>query len=290
MAPGRRGSRVDAQWPWPRPSEGVARRAQPDGGRRGGSRRPIRSASATTSVSAARMPRSSPWAGPANRARGDPLRDARAVLPSRQDASLHGRDPEGRGSPGWSPRSRDPFPRVDGGGLAALAAAGVRVEVGCLAEAARELNAPYWKRLTTGKPYVTAKWAMTLDGKTAVASGDSRWISSDDSRRLVHELRGRMDAIVVGIGDRRIRRSPVDRPSPGPSAPSRMVLDSSARLAPNCILVRTAAEVAGPGRRDRPGPARSPRAPRRPRLRGARLPGDGPVPVGRCSRNWDAAG
>ena len=115
----------------------------------------------------------------------------------------------------------DPFPRVAGGGLAALEAAGVRVEVGCEADAARELNAPIWKRLTTGRPYVTAKWAMTLDGKTAVASGDSRWISSSDSRRRVHELRGRMDAILVGIGtvdadDPQIDRAAARSAPPGP--------------------------------------------------------------------------
>jgi diaminohydroxyphosphoribosylaminopyrimidine deaminase / 5-amino-6-(5-phosphoribosylamino)uracil reductase len=138
---------------------------------------------------------------------------------------------------------RDPFPQVDGGGLAALAAAGVSVEVGCEADAARELNAPYLKRLSTRMPYVTAKWAMTLDGKTAVAGGDSRWISSEDSRRVVHDLRGRMDAIVVGIGtvdadDPRLTVRP-----PGPRQPIRIVLDSSARIGPDSVLFRTAAEV-----------------------------------------------
>ncbi|MBX6316718.1 MAG: bifunctional diaminohydroxyphosphoribosylaminopyrimidine deaminase/5-amino-6-(5-phosphoribosylamino)uracil reductase RibD, partial [Isosphaeraceae bacterium] len=95
---------------------------------------------------------------------------------------------------------RDPFPQVAGGGLARLRAAGVAVEVGLEAEAARRLNAPYLKRLATGRPYVWAKWAMTLDGKTAVATGDSFWISNARSRALVHELRGRMDVIAVGIG------------------------------------------------------------------------------------------
>ncbi len=174
----------------------------------------------------------------------------------------------------------DPFPQVDGGGLAALEAAGVRVEVGCLDGAARELNAPYWKRLATGRPYVTAKWAMTLDGKTAVACGDSRWISSDDSRRLVHDLRGRMDAIVVGIAtveadDPRLTVRP-----PGPRRPTRIVLDSSARLATDCTLVRTAAEVpvlvavtdrASSDRRDRLASAG---------CEVVAFPGDGPVPVG----------
>jgi diaminohydroxyphosphoribosylaminopyrimidine deaminase / 5-amino-6-(5-phosphoribosylamino)uracil reductase len=174
----------------------------------------------------------------------------------------------------------DPFPQVNGGGVAALAAAGVRVDVGCEADAARELNVPYWKRLATGRPYVTAKWAMTLDGKTAVASGDSRWISSEGSRRLVHELRGLMDAIIVGIGtveadDPRLTVRP-----PGPRRPIRIVLDSSARLASASNLVRTAAEVPVVV-------AVTDRAPvdRRDRLASAgceilALPGNNPVPVG----------
>lgn len=138
---------------------------------------------------------------------------------------------------------KDPFPRVAGGGLAALEAAGVRVDVGCEADAVRELNAPYWKRLTTGRPHVIAKWAMTLDGKTAAASGDSRWISSDESRRRVHELRGRMDAIIVGIGTAEADDPQLTVRPPGPRLPVRVVLDSSARLAPESVLVRTAAEV-----------------------------------------------
>ena len=65
---------------------------------------------------------------------------------------------------------------------------------------ARRLNAPYRTLLQEGRPYVLAKWAMTLDGKIATRTGDSQWISNEASRRRVHELRGRMDAIVVGIG------------------------------------------------------------------------------------------
>src|SRR5205807_60402 len=65
---------------------------------------------------------------------------------------------------------------------------------------ARRLNAPYLKLLATGRPYVHAKWAMTLDGKIATRTGDSRWISNEASRRRVHALRGRMDAIIAGIG------------------------------------------------------------------------------------------
>jgi diaminohydroxyphosphoribosylaminopyrimidine deaminase/5-amino-6-(5-phosphoribosylamino)uracil reductase len=173
----------------------------------------------------------------------------------------------------------DPFPQVNGEGLATLKAAGVSVEVGCEADAARELNAPYWKRLSTGKPYVTAKWAMTLDGKTAVAAGDSRWISSESSRQLVHELRGRMDAIIVGIGtvdadDPRLTVRP-----PGPRCPVRIVLDSSARLSPDRGLVRTASDVpvlvavtdrASHDRRERLASAG---------CEVLALPGSGPVPI-----------
>jgi diaminohydroxyphosphoribosylaminopyrimidine deaminase / 5-amino-6-(5-phosphoribosylamino)uracil reductase len=137
----------------------------------------------------------------------------------------------------------DPFPEVNGRGLAALQARGLKVETGCEAAAARSLNAPYLKRLTTGMPLIVAKWAMTLDGKTAVSSGDSRWISSESSRALVHELRGQMDGILVGI-------STVDSDDPlltarpaGPRCPARIVLDSAGRLPTSSQLARTARDV-----------------------------------------------
>src|SRR5262249_22335999 len=76
-----------------------------------------------------------------------------------------------------------------------------------------------------------------------VASGDSRWISSDDSRRRVHELRGRMDAIIVGIGTVDIDDPRLTVRPPGWRRPVRIVLDSSARLAPESDVVRTAADV-----------------------------------------------
>ncbi len=75
------------------------------------------------------------------------------------------------------PPWRDPFPRVAGGGFAELAADGIVVEEGLLAEHAARLNAAYLKRLRTGLPWVIAKWAMTLDGKIAAHTGDSQWIS-----------------------------------------------------------------------------------------------------------------
>jgi diaminohydroxyphosphoribosylaminopyrimidine deaminase/5-amino-6-(5-phosphoribosylamino)uracil reductase len=139
---------------------------------------------------------------------------------------------------------RDPFPQVNGGGLAILEAAGLTVEIDCEADLARSQNAPYLKRLTTSLPYVTAKWAMTLDGKTATASGDSRWISSELSRSAVHELRGCMDAILVGIGtvevDDPLLTARIPEP---PRRPVRVVLDSSARLPTSSRLALSAREV-----------------------------------------------
>jgi diaminohydroxyphosphoribosylaminopyrimidine deaminase/5-amino-6-(5-phosphoribosylamino)uracil reductase len=137
----------------------------------------------------------------------------------------------------------DPFPQVNSAGLAVLQSAGLDVEVGCEAAAAQELNAPYLKRLTTGLPFVTAKWAMTLDGKTAVASGDSRWVSSEPARGLVHQLRGRMDAIAVGIATVESDDPELTARPPGPRCPARIVLDSTARLPLASKLVRSAREV-----------------------------------------------
>ena len=138
---------------------------------------------------------------------------------------------------------RDPFPKVAGRGLARLREAGLEVEVGPLAEPAVELNAPFLKRVFTGLPYVIAKWAMTLDGKTAVSEGDSRWISSAASRALVHEVRGRMDAILVGIETAIADDPQLTARPPGPRAPVRVVLDGRARLPTSSRLVATARET-----------------------------------------------
>lgn len=138
---------------------------------------------------------------------------------------------------------RDPFPKVAGGGFERLRAAGIEVEVGVEEESARRQNAPYLKRLATGRPYVIAKWAMSLDGRTAAHTGDSRWISGEASRRLVHERRGRMDGILVGIGTAIADDPELTARPPGPRAPIRIVLDSKARLPLGGKLARTAREV-----------------------------------------------
>ncbi len=138
---------------------------------------------------------------------------------------------------------RDPFAEVAGRGIAEMESAGIEVEVGLLEAEARRLNAPYLKLLGTGRPWVLAKWAMTLDGKIATRTGSSRWISGDESRKVVHALRGRVDAILVGRGTQ-ARDDPLltARP-PGPRTAVRVVVDSRASLASASRLVRTAGEA-----------------------------------------------
>jgi diaminohydroxyphosphoribosylaminopyrimidine deaminase/5-amino-6-(5-phosphoribosylamino)uracil reductase len=94
---------------------------------------------------------------------------------------------------------RDPNPRVSGGGLAALKQAGIETSCGLLADACGAINLPFIKHITTGLPYVTYKCAMTLDGKIASVTGESRWISCEESRKYVHRMRARSDAVMVGV-------------------------------------------------------------------------------------------
>jgi diaminohydroxyphosphoribosylaminopyrimidine deaminase/5-amino-6-(5-phosphoribosylamino)uracil reductase len=138
---------------------------------------------------------------------------------------------------------QDPFPAVVGTGLAALRAAGIEVEVGLLEEEARAVNAPYLKLLTTGRPWVLAKWAMTLDGRTATRTGSSQWISCGESRRLAHGLRGRVDAIMIGRETARTDNPLLTARPPGPRTALRVVVDTRATLSSASQLVRTAREV-----------------------------------------------
>jgi diaminohydroxyphosphoribosylaminopyrimidine deaminase / 5-amino-6-(5-phosphoribosylamino)uracil reductase len=138
---------------------------------------------------------------------------------------------------------RDPFPEVDGKGIERLRSLGIEVEVGLLAKEAAHLAAPFLKLITTARPWVRAKWAMSLDGKIATHAGDSRWISNEMSRAVVHRLRGRMDAIVVGAGTA-LRDDPLLTARPaGPRIATRIVVDSQAGLPVTSQLVQTAREV-----------------------------------------------
>jgi diaminohydroxyphosphoribosylaminopyrimidine deaminase/5-amino-6-(5-phosphoribosylamino)uracil reductase len=137
----------------------------------------------------------------------------------------------------------DPFAQVAGGGLAELRAAGLEVQTGVLESDARKLNAPYLKLLAAGRPWIVAKWAMTLDGKLAARTGDSRWISCEASRQVAHQLRGRMDAVIVGRGTAAADDPLLTARPPGPRTAVRVVVDTRASLATESQLVRTARHV-----------------------------------------------
>lgn len=94
----------------------------------------------------------------------------------------------------------DPNPVVAGQGRAALEAAGIKVEMGLMTAEAEGINAGFIKRMESGKPRVTIKSAMSMDGRTAMASGESKWITGEDARRDVQQLRAESCAILTGIG------------------------------------------------------------------------------------------
>lgn len=137
----------------------------------------------------------------------------------------------------------DPNPRVEGGGIAELQAAGIAVEVGVCEAEAKVLTAPFVRWVTERRPWVHAKWAMTLDGKIASRTGHSQWISGPESREKVHELRGRMDAIAVGIGTVLADDPLLTARPPGPRTATRTVIDPQGRMPQTSQLVRTINEA-----------------------------------------------
>jgi len=142
----------------------------------------------------------------------------------------------------------DPNPLVCGRGKAELDAAGIKTMLGEHEEEASELNEAYIKFITTGLPFVTAKFAMSLDGKIATRTGDSRWISGEDSREYVHRLRRAVDAIMVGVntiladdprltaGDRLKRGGEIKNPV-------RVIVDSKGRTPPTAQALKQPGKI-----------------------------------------------
>lgn len=136
---------------------------------------------------------------------GEAARDA-TVYTSLEPCSHHGRTPPcakaliGAGVARVVTAMQDPNPQVNGGGLAMLREAGIPVETGILENDARRLNEAFITYKTQKRPFGILKIAMTLDGKIATRAGESRWITSEESRALVHRLRHRCDAVITGSG------------------------------------------------------------------------------------------
>ena len=138
----------------------------------------------------------------------------------------------------------DPDPRVAGRGIALLKDAGIWVETDFLKDEAKELQRGFLSRVELSRPKLTLKLAMTLDGRIATASGESKWITGPDARRAVHALRASHDAVMVGAGtvradnpDLRIRDLGIAR------QPVRIIASSHLRLPPDCRLMSTAHEA-----------------------------------------------
>jgi diaminohydroxyphosphoribosylaminopyrimidine deaminase/5-amino-6-(5-phosphoribosylamino)uracil reductase len=146
--------------------------------------------------------------------------------------------------------SDDPTEKASGRGLGILRDEGVEVVLadGELAATARLLNQAFRKHARVGRPWVLFKSAMTLDGKVATRTGDSKWISGEDSRMLAHRWRASVDAIVVGIGTALADDPQLTARPDGPldqlgAQPRRVVFDSLARLPPSSQLVAATAEI-----------------------------------------------
>jgi diaminohydroxyphosphoribosylaminopyrimidine deaminase/5-amino-6-(5-phosphoribosylamino)uracil reductase len=141
----------------------------------------------------------------------------------------------------------DPFAKVRGKGVGILKRAGMDVAVGCLQEEARRVNGAFLTRLSQGRPWVIAKWAQSLDGSIATGSGESKWISGEASRELVQRLRGRVDAIIVGIGtalaDDPLLTARPARPRDVRRIATRIVLDGDCRLPVDSRLMQTVGEA-----------------------------------------------
>lgn len=140
----------------------------------------------------------------------------------------------------------DPDDRVDGGGIAALEEAGIDVVSGVLEAEAGQVNAGYFKRNVTGLPYIALKTASSLDGRIALANGQSQWITSDAARRYGHLLRASHDGVIVGSGTVLADDPQLTCRLPGfedgSEQPVRIVLDRRLRIGSEAALVKTAGD------------------------------------------------
>ncbi len=138
--------------------------------------------------------------------------------------------------------SSDPNPLVAGKGVQILRSHGIEVVEGVLKDECDAINEVFFHYITTKTPYVIAKYTMSADGKICTATGDSRWISNDKSRRAVHAMRAQYSGIMVGIGTV-LADDPLLTCRTGGKNPARIIVDSHLRLSINSQIAKTAAEV-----------------------------------------------
>jgi len=139
---------------------------------------------------------------------------------------------------------RDPDPRVNGGGIARLVGAGLSCTLGVLENHARDVTAGFLSRIQNGRPFVTLKLATTLDGRIAMATGESRWITQSAARRATHMLRSQHDAVLVGSGTVASDNPMLDVRDMGSlPSPVRVIVTGSKRLPDDCRLLQTATQI-----------------------------------------------
>jgi diaminohydroxyphosphoribosylaminopyrimidine deaminase/5-amino-6-(5-phosphoribosylamino)uracil reductase len=143
----------------------------------------------------------------------------------------------------------DPNPLVNGKGLRELKARGVKIKLGVLGEECAKLNERYIKYMTRGLPFVILKSAMSLDGKIATPSGDSKWITNEASRKYARTLRNKVDAILVGI-DTVLQDDPELLSSRPGKKPIRVILDSHLRIPLDARVLNSRATTIVVGQKD----------------------------------------
>jgi len=138
----------------------------------------------------------------------------------------------------------DPNPAVAGGGAEFLKQLGVRVTAGVCREQAQKLNEAFVKYVVSGRPFVIAKCAATLDGRIATRTGDSKWVTGEEARRFVHRLRHAVDAILVGVNTVRTDNPSLTTRLPGGPGkdPVRIILDTHLSIPPDAGLLRQASD------------------------------------------------
>jgi len=132
----------------------------------------------------------------------------------------------------------DPNPKNNGKGSAELRKAGIKVNIGVLRDEAKRLNESFSKWVTAKKPFVVMKTALSLDGKTATKTGQSKWISSEESRNYVHRIRNKVDAVLVGINTVLHDNPHLTTRIRGGRDPIRIILDSNLRIPINARILK----------------------------------------------------